>query len=160
MKNRSQACPLSGGHNGDSLEPWEQRAIDGLVMLTSSPCVKPQAVGKPRSPALREQIKKSSSTIRLIGNHRRGAARGSSPQEATYAQPCCHQAMKFPFPVLFGLCLSVLFNTEICLSTVLCVDFKGQVYSEGRRRAPGGAAMPVGGHVGLEACTLWKLDLA
>lgn len=70
MKNQSQACPFSGGHNGDSLEPWEQRAIDSLVMLTGSPCVKPQAVGKARSPALREQIKKSSSTISLSGNHR------------------------------------------------------------------------------------------
>lgn len=40
----SQACPFLGDHNGDSLEPWEQRAIDGLAMLTGSCCVEKPAV--------------------------------------------------------------------------------------------------------------------
>lgn len=57
MKALSQACPLSGGYNGDSLESWEQRMIDGLVMLTGNPCVEPRAIGKARSPALGKQIR-------------------------------------------------------------------------------------------------------
>lgn len=101
----SQACLLLGGHNGDSLELWEQRAIDGLAMITSSCCVETGAVGKVRSPALRELIKKASDSHRLRSGHEFILYR-----KQCCAQPCYHLAVKTPFPGLLGLCLSVLFN--------------------------------------------------
>lgn len=101
----SQAYLLLGGHNGDSLELREQRAIDGLAMITSSCCVEAGVVGKVRGPALRELIQKAS------GSHRLGSGHGFILyRKQRCAQPCYHLAVKTLFPGLLGLCLSVLCN--------------------------------------------------